>query len=45
MRPSSLQDDELLAESQILDDKIGLGWEDRPEDRDDGSESEHPHLV
>jgi hypothetical protein len=44
-RPSSVQDDELLPESQILDGKIGLGCEDCPDDRNDGSESEHPHLV
>jgi hypothetical protein len=42
---SPLQDDELLAKSQILDGEIGLGEKDGPEDRDDRSEDEHRHLV
>ncbi len=44
-RFSPLQDDELLAKSQILDDQVGLGDKNGPEDGDDDPEDEHQHLV
>jgi hypothetical protein len=42
---SSPKDVDLLAKGKILHHQTGSGREDRSEDRDDGSEDEHHHLV